>query len=76
MLNSSVAHLTMEISEDFWLQQKMICWRDALNLYDFPNISLLLMHSDDSYFHLELPAQVIPSLSIKQEITTLNHVEK
>ncbi|KAJ9582597.1 hypothetical protein L9F63_023056, partial [Diploptera punctata] len=57
LLNSSINQLNVPMSEDFWLQQKMLCWKDSLDWSKFPNVSLSLMHSDFSYFVLDFPPQ-------------------
>lgn len=57
LLNSSIMGLTVPISDDFLVLQKMYCWNDPVDWTHFPNISLSLAHSDNSYFVLELPPQ-------------------
>ncbi|PSN29455.1 Beta-secretase 1 [Blattella germanica] len=57
LLNTSVAKQSVPVTDDFWMQQKMFCWKDPLDWTQFPNISLALVHSKNDYFVLELPPQ-------------------
>lgn len=53
--------LSVPISDDFLMLQKMYCWNDPVDWTHFPNLSLSLAQSDNSYFVLELSPQVYSS---------------
>jgi hypothetical protein len=61
MLHFSIMELSVPVSDDFLMLQKMYCWNYPVDWTHFPNISLSLAHSDNSYFVLELPPQVCSS---------------
>ncbi|XP_069696307.1 beta-secretase 1-like isoform X2 [Periplaneta americana] len=77
LLNSSITQQSVPVSDDFWMLQKMFCWKDPLDWMHFPNISLSLFHSDNSYFVLELPPQsYIRKVSDKSEALGLQNCYK
>jgi len=65
----------MHISDDFLMHQKMFCQKDLLDWTNFPNISLSLFHSDNSYFVLELPPQVCSPATSEQKCEDM-HVHR